>query len=212
MAEIKPIVIPLHLKRSVRGIMLQHLLAGIALLMTVLEFLSEHENPHYAILIIEGIIAICLVIAIIFEFRHVQKGHLPQSLLVDILAAGVIACEATNKFLEHRTRLAIAWWFVSIITLVIGYLKPRFRGRRYIAITPEEIKLKLWLFKSQTISNGSILSVMKMPARLEINLKSGESWAIDLKPMLNAHEFTASFFDACKESGIPKDKLIGFTE
>jgi hypothetical protein len=212
MAETKPIIIPFRLKRSIRGIMLQHLLAGIALLMTVLEFLSEHENPHYAILIIEGIIAICLVIAIIFEFRHVQKGHLPQSLLVDILAAGVIACEATNKYLEHHIKLAIAWWFVSIITIVVGYLKPRFRGRRYISITPDEIKLKLWLYRSETISTGSILSIMKKPTGLEINLNSGESWVIDLKPMLNAHDIVANFFAACKESGIPKDKLIGFTD
>jgi len=210
MLDDKSITIPIRLKRSARGIMLQHMLAGIALLLTVLEFLGDQENPHKFVLAIEGIVAIILVIAIIRELRHLKKGHFQSSIWVDILAAGVIFCEALNKYLEHHVRLAIAWWFVTALTLATGFIRPRVRGRRYMVVSTEQIKLKLWILKSQTISLGSILSIIKTPSKIEINLKSGESWVIELGEMLNAGELSEKLYSACRESGLSSDTLIGF--
>ena len=212
MSETKPTIIPIRLKRAARGIMLQHLLAGVALLLAVGEFLSEDANPLKIILVVEGVIAIGLVITIIRELQHLKKGHFQSSIWVDILAAGVISCEALNKFLEHHLRLAIAWWFVALLTIVMGYVRPRLRGRRYITIDGEQILLKLWKFRSHKFPTKSLLSIIKSPTRIEISLKSGESWLIELNQMLNPHQFAEQLYSACKQAGVTNDVLIGFSD
>jgi hypothetical protein len=210
MVENATIIIPIRLKRSARGIMLQHMLAGIALILTVLEFLGDEENPHKIILTIEGFIAIALVIAIIRELRHLKKGHLQSSIWVDLLAASVIFCEALNKFLEHHIRLAIAWWFVALLTIVTGFIRPRVRGRRYIKINEEQILLKLWITKSEKIPIKEILSIIKTQSKIEISLKNGESWIIEFNRMLNPGEISDKLYSACSQAGMRNDTLIGF--
>ena len=53
---------------------------------------------------------------------------------------------------------------------------------------------------------------MKMPSAIEINLKSGECWVIDLSSILNAGDIVANFYTACRASGISDEVMIGFKE
>lgn len=195
----------------------QHFMAAVALLTTALTVLTGHDSPHKWLMIIEAVLAVGLIIALILEYLHIHKGRHSPFPWVDLMAGLVLSMESLNKYFEGRTRLAVAWLFVALLTIAIGFLRPRFSFFRSrimpkprIVVDSAGIDVRMSLWSRFRLEWDAIAVVEYSPAAIRIIPEQGHPRSIDLGSIMHPEELASQFSAAVNRLNLPPDKFQGF--
>jgi hypothetical protein len=212
------ITIPLQTKRSLRGMLTQHALAGIALLSAVVTFITEEGNPYPWLMIVETALAVGLIIVIVMEFVRIREGkHFPFP-IVDLLAGLVLSMESLNRFLEGRIRLAVAWLFVALLTIAVGFLRPRYRFFRSrvmpnrIILDAEGVDVRMTRWSRFRLAWEVIAFVEVSPVAIRFIPHQGTPRNINLSSIIHPEELVSRFAAAVRRLNLPPEKLRDFPD
>ena len=206
----EPIIIRLQTKRSLRGNLAQHAMAGIALLSAVTTIVTEQGNPHPWLMVVEAGLGLSLIIVIILEFMRIHKGkHFPFP-LVDLLAGCVLGMESLNRFLEGRVPLAIAWLLVALLTITAGFRRTRLSLLRRIVLDSEGIYVRTSLWSRFRLGWDGVTVVELSSAAIRLIPEQGHPRSIALGYIMHADEFVSRFSAAVTQLKLPPEKFQGF--
>jgi hypothetical protein len=215
--SMEPITIPFQTKRSLRGILAQHAMAGIALLSAAVTMVTEQGNPHPWLMIVEAGLGVGLIIVIILEYIRIHRGrHFPFP-LVDLLAGLVLGMESLNRFLEGHVGMAGALLFVALLTITVGFFRPRFLSFRSrvlpksrIILNSAGIDVRMSPWSRFRLAWDAVAAVEYSPAAIRIILEHGHPRSIDLGSIMHSEEVVAQFSAAVDRLNLPAEKFRGF--
>jgi hypothetical protein len=208
----EPIIISIASKRSFLSIMMQHAIAGISLFVAAISVLSDRNNGHQILVVIEAVIWASLVIAIVIEVKQLRKGHVSRFPFVEIMAGLTLFMESINKFLEGHVRLSIAWFIISLITIIMGFARPQISRFRRIFLYMDGILIRKSPFQRFRKTWNDIKLIQRSKTKINIITHDNKRDAIFLSSLLKPEQVIEELFAGLTRLRIPSEKLDGFSK